>query len=106
MKAISLNYNGGLQPAFPPCGKSTSIAYGRPNPAPRYVLEWPLFQTNMEHSVMKPFILAAIIAGLLLTSSCGSDTSASANVVARVNGKDITSSQLDKQVQIQLNGGQ
>ena len=55
---------------------------------------------------MKPFILAAIIAGLLLTASCGSDTSASANVVARVNGKDITSSQLDKQVQIQLNGGQ
>jgi peptidyl-prolyl cis-trans isomerase SurA len=53
---------------------------------------------------MKPFILAALLAGLLLTASCGSDTSASANVVARVNGKDITAAQLDKQVQMQLNG--
>jgi len=41
---------------------------------------------------------------LLATASCGSDTTASANVVARVNGKDITAAELDKQVQIQLNG--
>src|SRR5262245_65969840 len=60
----------------------------------------------MEHSVMKPFLLLALLAGLLLTASCGSDSSASANVVARVNGKDITTAQLEKQVQMQLNGSE
>jgi len=55
---------------------------------------------------MKPFVLAALLAGLLVTASCGSDSSASANVVARVNGKDITTSQLEKQVQVQLNGAE
>jgi peptidyl-prolyl cis-trans isomerase SurA len=62
----------------------------------------------MEHPVMKPFILTALLAGLLTTASCGSPSSASANVVARVNGKDITTSQLEKQVQVQArqNGGQ
>lgn len=55
---------------------------------------------------MKPFILAALLAGLLVTASCGSDSSASANVVARVNGKDITTTQLEKQVQVQLNGAE
>jgi len=53
---------------------------------------------------MKSLLLSASLAGLLLTASCGSDSSASANVVARVNGKDITAAQLDKQVQMQLNG--
>jgi peptidyl-prolyl cis-trans isomerase SurA len=60
----------------------------------------------MEHSVMKPLILSALLAGLLVTASCGSDSSASANVVARVNGKDITAAELDKQIQLQLNGGE
>src|SRR5262245_34531582 len=61
---------------------------------------------NMEHSVMKPLIMAALLACLLITASCGSDSSASDNVVARVNGKDITSAQLDKQVQVQLQGAE
>jgi len=61
---------------------------------------------NMEHSVMKPLFLSALIAGLLVTASCGSDSSASANVVARVNGKDITAAQLDKQVQVRLQGNE
>jgi peptidyl-prolyl cis-trans isomerase SurA len=60
----------------------------------------------MERSVMKPLILSALLAALLVTASCGSDSSASANVVARVNGKDITAPQLDKQVQVQLNGSE
>jgi peptidyl-prolyl cis-trans isomerase SurA len=60
----------------------------------------------MERSVMKVLILTALLAGLLVTASCGSDSSASANVVARVNGKDITTSDLDKQVQVQLNGAE
>jgi peptidyl-prolyl cis-trans isomerase SurA len=55
---------------------------------------------------MKPLVLSALLAGLLVTASCGSDSSASANVVAKVNGKDITATQLDKQVQLQLNGGE
>ena len=55
---------------------------------------------------MKPLILSALLAGVLVAASCGSDSSASANVVARVNGKDITAAQLDKQVQLQLNGAE
>src|SRR2546422_517912 len=57
----------------------------------------------MESSV-KSLIRSALLAGLLVTASCGSDSSASADVVARVNGKDITASQLEKQVQSRLNG--
>src|SRR5215475_10537966 len=60
----------------------------------------------MEHPVMKPLIFLALLAGLLVTASCGSDSSASANVVARVNGKDITTTQLEKQVQVRLNGAE
>jgi peptidyl-prolyl cis-trans isomerase SurA len=55
---------------------------------------------------MKLLIVPTLLAALLVTASCGSDSSASANVVARVNGKDITASQLDKQVQLQLNGSE
>ena len=55
---------------------------------------------------MKSLVLVTLLAGLLLTASCGSDTAASANVVARVNGKDITAAQLDRQVQVQLNGAE
>jgi peptidyl-prolyl cis-trans isomerase SurA len=61
---------------------------------------------NMEHSVMKSLMMAALFACLLITASCGSDSSASDNVVARVNGKDITAPQLDKQVQVQLQGAE
>ena len=55
---------------------------------------------------MKPFVLLALLAVVLVTASCGSDSSASANVVARVNGKDITTAQLEKQVQVRLNGAE
>src|SRR6266571_5699269 len=61
------------------------------------------FKKTMEFSV-KSLTLSALFAGLLVTASCGSDSSASADVVARVNGKDITTSQLEKQVQSRLNG--
>jgi peptidyl-prolyl cis-trans isomerase SurA len=60
----------------------------------------------MEHSVMKPLILAALLAVLLVTVACGSDSSASADVVARINDKDISATQLDKQVQVQLSGAE
>src|SRR5215813_2620816 len=55
---------------------------------------------------MKALVFSAVLAGLLVTASCGSDSSASANVVARVNGKDITTTQLEKQVQVRLNGAE
>src|SRR5215831_4466806 len=57
----------------------------------------------MEHSVMKPLMFSVLLAGLLVTASCGSDSSASANVVARVNGKDITTAELEKQFQAHVN---
>jgi peptidyl-prolyl cis-trans isomerase SurA len=60
----------------------------------------------MEHYLMKPLIVSALMAGLLTTASCGSDSSASANIVARVNGKDITTEQLEKQFQARLNGAE
>src|SRR6266496_4375177 len=60
----------------------------------------------MECSAMKPLILSALLAVVVLTASCGSDSSASANVVARVNGKDITTEQLEKQFQVHLNGAE
>ncbi len=56
--------------------------------------------------LMRAFLVAVLLAGLLVTASCGSDTTASANVVARVNGKDITTAQLDKQFQARLNGAE
>src|SRR5437867_12203674 len=56
--------------------------------------------------LMKPLFVCVLLAGVLVAASCGSDSSASANVVARVNGKDITAAQLDKQVQLQLNGAE
>src|SRR2546425_6995171 len=55
---------------------------------------------------MKYLTLPALLTGLLLTASCGSPSKASADVVARVNGKDITSAQLEKQFQNRLNGAE
>ncbi len=48
---------------------------------------------------MKPLIISTLVVGLLVTASCGSNSSASADVVARVNGKEITATQLEKQFQ-------
>jgi peptidyl-prolyl cis-trans isomerase SurA len=55
---------------------------------------------------MKYLTFSALIAGLLLTASCGTASKASADVVARVNGKDITTTQLEKQFQNRLNGAE
>lgn len=46
---------------------------------------------------MKPVLLPVLLAALLVTASCGSDSTASADIVARVNGKEITTAQLEKQ---------
>jgi len=55
---------------------------------------------------MKYVTLLTLFAGLLGVSSCSSPSKASADVVARVNGKDITSAQLEKQFQNRLNGAE
>src|SRR3989454_5280108 len=56
--------------------------------------------------LMKCLTLSVLIAGLLLTVSCGSASKASADVVARVNGRDVTTTQLEKQFQNRLNGAE
>jgi peptidyl-prolyl cis-trans isomerase SurA len=55
---------------------------------------------------MRYLTIPALLAGLLVTASCGSPSKASADVVARVNGKDITTTQLEKQFQNRLNGAE
>src|SRR5947208_5185201 len=55
---------------------------------------------------MKYVTLLTLRAGLLALSACSSPSKASADVVARVNGKDITTAQLEKQFQNRLNGAE
>src|SRR5438552_5054235 len=55
---------------------------------------------------MKCLSISALIAALLVLASCCSAAKASADVVARVNGKDITTAQLEKQFQNRLNGAE
>ena len=55
---------------------------------------------------MKCLSISALIAALLVLASCGSASKASADVVARVNGKDIMTAQLEKQFQNRLNGAE
>ncbi len=55
---------------------------------------------------MKCLSISALIAALLVLASCGAASKASADVVARVNGKDITIAQLEKQFQNRLNGAE
>src|SRR5947199_10366709 len=50
--------------------------------------------------------ISSLIAALLVLASCGAASKASADVVARVNGKDITIAQLEKQFQNRLNGAE
>jgi peptidyl-prolyl cis-trans isomerase SurA len=56
--------------------------------------------------LMKYVSLLTLVLALLGISSCSSPSKASADVVARVNGKDITSAQLEKQFQNRLNGAE
>src|SRR3954453_23113426 len=53
---------------------------------------------------MKYLALPVLFLALLPGASCSSQTKASAEIVARVNGKDISSTQLEKQFQNRLNG--
>jgi peptidyl-prolyl cis-trans isomerase SurA len=55
---------------------------------------------------VKPVMLLVLLTCLVALSGCSSDTSASADVVARVNGKDITAAQLEKQFQARITGAE
>ena len=55
---------------------------------------------------MKSLVLAGILAGLLMTASCGSPSTANADVVAKVDDTDITAPQLEKQFQSRVNGSE
>jgi peptidyl-prolyl cis-trans isomerase SurA len=48
----------------------------------------------------------ALMGLLILAASCSSDTTASADIVARVNGKDITAAELEKQFQARVTGAE
>src|SRR5437667_2485125 len=55
---------------------------------------------------MRCLSVLALITASLFIASCVSASKASAAVVARVNGKDITTAQLEKQFQNRLNGAE
>jgi peptidyl-prolyl cis-trans isomerase SurA len=55
---------------------------------------------------VKPVTFLVLLTGLALATGCSSNTSASADVVARVNSKDITTSQLDKQFLARTSGAE
>ena len=49
---------------------------------------------------MKSILSVVALSTLLLTASCGSESTASGDVAARVNGKEITTAELEKQFQV------
>jgi peptidyl-prolyl cis-trans isomerase SurA len=53
---------------------------------------------------VKPLLLAGLLAGLLVTASCSSPSTANADVVAKVDETEITAPQLEKQFQSRVNG--
>src|ERR1044071_9720546 len=48
---------------------------------------------------VKSILTVIMLAGLVLTASCSSASTASGDVVAKVNGKDISTAELEKQFQ-------
>jgi peptidyl-prolyl cis-trans isomerase SurA len=49
---------------------------------------------------VKSILSVVALSTLLLTASCGSESTASGDVAARVNGKEITTAELEKQFQV------
>ena len=49
---------------------------------------------------MKSIFSLGVLSVLLVTASCGSESTASGDVAARVNGKEITTAELEKQFQV------
>jgi peptidyl-prolyl cis-trans isomerase SurA len=50
--------------------------------------------------------IPVLLGGLLIAASCSSNPTASEDVVARVNGKDITTAELEKQFQSRVNNAE
>lgn len=55
---------------------------------------------------MKPLVLCGLLAVSVMIASCGSPSTASDDIVARVNGKEITTAELEKQFQNRLNSAE
>jgi peptidyl-prolyl cis-trans isomerase SurA len=55
---------------------------------------------------VKSIYVTAVLAACLLTASCGSESKASGDIVARINGKEITMAQLEKQFEMRANSEQ
>jgi len=63
------------------------------------MLELSVISQNDRSSSVKLSLLLAMLVGLAFTTSCSSESTASADVVARVNGKEIKTADLEKQFQ-------
>src|SRR5690242_19164926 len=55
---------------------------------------------------VKSIYAVVTLAALLLTASCGSESKASGDIVARVNGKEITMAELERQFQMRASSDQ
>ncbi len=55
---------------------------------------------------MKSIYTVVALTALLMTASCGSESKASGDIVARVNGKEITMAELEKQFQMRTSADQ
>jgi peptidyl-prolyl cis-trans isomerase SurA len=55
---------------------------------------------------VKPVIFLVLLAALCTFAGCGSNGTASDDIVARVNSKEITTADLEKEYQAQINGAQ
>jgi len=55
---------------------------------------------------VKSIYTVVTLAALLLTASCGSESKASGDIVARVNGKEITMAELERQFQMRASAEQ
>src|SRR5437870_1458373 len=73
-----------------------------------HYIECPPLSLRVLHGSpsMKSIYIIALLAALLLTASCGSESKASGDVVARVNGKEITMAELEKQFQLRTSSEQ
>jgi peptidyl-prolyl cis-trans isomerase SurA len=68
------------------------------------VLQSPDFINHKEFRVKSASLLALLAVSCALAGSCSSNKTASEDIVARVNAKEITAADLEKQYQARING--
>src|SRR6185295_15147710 len=82
-----------------------TVASRKPSPLPGHGMVQSLNCRIFRSVSVKPLPLL-LLAGLVTISGCNSNSAASPDVVARVDGKDITVAQLEKQFQNRVNGAE